>query len=392
MNKKWLLVMLAAGVVACSSASGTDLSNDGLGGDDDSNASDDSGSSSGSSSGSHSGSSSGSHSGSTKDDGGSLAEVDAGTVKAYPDAAPIPTTELGTPVELKLDAFDVPPGGEVYKCQQFGNPFNGKAADIVQLDGYMSPGSHHFFLFNMDSVSGRNKAAPFGDCPGKGIEFHPFPYLSQTPGHFVVTYPSPEMGYPIATDHGLMINVHYLNTSSKPLPVQASIKIWPANPGFVKTHVGTIFENQTKLTVAWGEDHVWHSTTNAPGGLSPLSKPYTIFSHWSHMHKWATDFQMSIGGTMVYEEPDWGEPRLITAVNDPLHKLPIQVPGNTPLTWKCQYTNNGSMYPKTTGAAVDGSLTFGDSAQFNVMCIYMAQYYPAQDGLPGYPDVVDVLQ
>ena len=87
---------------------------------------------------------------------------------------------LGPPITLTMDAFTVPPNAEVYKCQQFGNPF-GKDVDLVKMVGTMSAGSHHFFLFNMSPSTYRNTAAPLGDCPDKGLEFHPFPFLSQQP-------------------------------------------------------------------------------------------------------------------------------------------------------------------------------------------------------------------
>ncbi len=51
---------------------------------------------------------------------------------------------------------------------------------------------------------------------------------------------------------------------------------------------------------------------------------------------------------------------------------------NQGITWDCKYYND-------TGA----TLTFGDSAKSNVMCIYMGQYYPAESN---NPDVVDVAQ
>ena len=51
---------------------------------------------------------------------------------------------------------------------------------------------------------------------------------------------------------------------------------------------------------------------------------------------------------------------------------------STPITWDCTYFNN-------TGAA----LTFGDSAQTNAMCIYLAQYYPAN---AQNPDDIAVFQ
>jgi hypothetical protein len=63
-----------------------------------------------------------------------------------------------------------------------------------------------------------------------------------------------------------------------------------------------------------------------------------------------------------------------------MHLLPMQMKANTAITWQCLYTNPTSM-----------AMTFGDSAQTNVMCIYIGQYYPADTTSPSYPDIVSVL-
>ncbi len=55
----------------------------------------------------------------------------------------------------------------------------------------MSAGSHHFFLFNMTSAEAAVEppVGTLGDCAGKGLEFHPFPFLSQQPD-WTVSYPT----------------------------------------------------------------------------------------------------------------------------------------------------------------------------------------------------------
>jgi hypothetical protein len=290
--------------------------------------------------------------------------------------ADIPDAELDQPITLTMSAFTVPANSEVFKCQQFGNPW-GHDVDIVKMDGYMSPGSHHFFLFNMDATTLRTQAAPIGDCPGAGIEFHPFPYLSQTPGHYIVTYPEATMGYPIVSANGLMMNAHYLNTSSEATTPTVSITIYPAKPGVVTTHVGSIFLNNTVFDVpANTTTPTWYPKTQTP----ITAEDYTIITNWSHMHQYASDFQASTGGTTFYNETNWDEPTLRTSENDPLHMLPLQMKAGASITWQCQYTNPTSM-----------DMPFGDYAQTNVMCIYIGQYYPADTTSPSYPDIVSVL-
>ncbi len=377
----WKMAAVATALFACSNGSqtGDGFGDPGTGGGSGSSSS---GGSTSSGSGSSGGSSSGGASsgsiirgGITTGDAGPKLPADASVTTNGYDAM-VPETELGTPITLTMSAFSVPPNSEVFKCQEFGNPW-GKDTDIVKMDGYMDPGSHHFFLFNMDPTTLRTQAAPIGDCPGMGIEFHPFPFLSQTPGHYVVTFPQANMGYPVVKANGLMMNAHYLNAGTEPVSPTVSITIYPANDGFVTTHVGSIFLNNT----AFGVPKMTLTPTWYPKSSSPIvAEDYTIISNWSHMHQYSQDFQALTNGSKFYDEPDWSEPKLINAANDPMHMLPIQMKAGQSITWQCQYTNPTSM-----------DMNFGDFAQTSVMCIYIGQYYPADTTSPSYPDIVSVL-
>ena len=334
-----------------------------------------SGASAGSSGGSPGDSSAGPGLGDLMEGGGADIPAEA-SVKTNGYDADIPDAELDTPITLTMSSFSVPPNSEVFKCQEFGNPW-GHDVDLVKMDGYMSPGSHHFFLFNMDPTTLRTTAAPIGDCPGAGIEFHPFPYLSQTPGHYIVTYPEANMGYPIVSANGLMMNAHYLNTGSVAITPTVSITIYPAKSGVVTTHVGSIFLNNTVFSVpAMTTTPTWYPKTQTP----ITAEDYTIFTNWSHMHQYASDFQAQTNGATYYDEMNWNEPTLITSENDPMHVLPLKMKAGQSITWQCKYTNPTSM-----------DMPFGDYAQTNVMCIYIGQYYPADTTSPSYPDIVSIL-
>jgi hypothetical protein len=383
MNKMtWTVAAIATALVACSSGSKTGFGPEGTAGDGTSSSGGSTASSSGGGTGSSGGTSGGGSSsgssylgGVTTDGGGPKIPADAAVTTNGYDAS-VPATELDAPVVLTMSPFSVPPNSEVFKCQEFGNPW-GKDTDIVKMDGYMSPGSHHFFLFNMDPTTLRTTTAPIGDCPGMGIEFHPFPYLSQTPGHYIVTFPEANMGYPVVKANGLMMNAHYLNVGTTATTPTVSITIYPAKDGVVTTHVGSIFLNNTAFGVpAMTLTKTWYPKTQTP----ITAESYTIISNWSHMHQYATDFQALTNGKVYYDETNWSEPTLINAANDPMHLLPMQMNAGQSITWQCLYTNPTSM-----------DMNFGDFAQTSVMCIYIGQYYPADTTSPSYPDIVSVL-
>lgn len=374
--KLWSVALaFAVGVVACSSnhAGGISGSND-LEGNGSGSSGDSSGSGSSSGSGNSGSGGSGSAASGSVSQGDPMLGADAAVHTLYADAE-VPDGDVDEPVTLTMDSFTVQPGQEVYMCQQFANPF-GRDVDIVKMDGYMTAGSHHFFLFNMAPKTFRNTAAPLGTCPGMGLEFHPFPYLSQTDGHYVTSFPPDAkgipMGYPIASANGLMMNAHYLNSGATAITPTVSITIWPARAGVVQTHVGSIFLNNTSIHVPAAPTTAWYSAQQTP----ILDESYTIFTNWAHLHTSSDEFQASTGGQVFYDlKSDLTEPPLQTSSAF----LPLQMAKGASISWQCEYTGNGTDRP------------FGDSAAANVMCIYIGQYYPADQGSPDYPDIISAV-
>ena len=300
---------------------------------------------------------------------------DAAANKLYDTS--IPDAEMAQSVTLTVTPFTVQPGDEVYMCQQFSNPFGGQDADIVEIDGQMSAGSHHFFIFNMAPDTGQTTTAPIEPCPAGGLEFFPYIYLDQTTEPWDVAYPEPTMGYPLVGTNGLMMNVHFLNATSTAIEAEATATIHTAKPGVVTTHVGNLFLNNQAMSVPANTPEsapVWQSASNTP----ITTFDYNILQSWSHMHQYGLKFEatLSPSTTPFYTETQWNAPPVVNYWPNP-----IAVPSGTQFTWQCQYYN-------PTGA----TMTFGESAVNNVMCIYFGQYYPAvPPSTPGYPDIVNVI-
>jgi hypothetical protein len=378
-----VLIVASALLLACSSGTGgTGFGQNNQPGGSGGSGSGASGSSSGnyeppssggsSGSGSTGSSSSSSSSGGPADDGQSPPVSDSGGQQLMLDGT-IPAADFGDTQVLSATPFSVAAGAEVYKCQKFANPF-GAAVDLLQMHGTMSAGSHHFFLFNLDSTTASLYTTTLEDCPGKGIEFHPFPYLSQQPD-WSVQYPTAAdgspMGYPVGASNSLMINVHYLNPSSQAITANVTISIRAAKPGVVTTHVGTLFLNNTTLTVPVTPMTAPMEESMTWAGDPSLAANYSIYSSWSHMHKWSLGLTASTNGNQFYSETNWDNPPLT------YHNPVIPMTSSQSITWSCNYYND-------TGS----TLTFGDSAISNVMCIYLGQYFPANDT---NPDIIYVL-
>jgi hypothetical protein len=372
-SRFWFLATTLGALVGCSSAPTQGFGDPGSGTGDTTSTGDDGGTSSPTDP-----SSSGSGASASSDSGldayvTPIHYSDAAAGKFYDTS--IPDADEAQSVTLTITPFTVPAGDEVYMCQWFANPF-GQDVDIVEIDGQMSSGSHHFFVFNMDPSTLQTTASPLAPCPAAGLEFFPYIYLSQQP-NWDVTYPQPNMGYPLVAANGLMMNLHFLNTGSTAIDAQATVTIHTAKPGVVTVPVGNLFLNNQSMSVPANTPEsapIWQSASNTP----ITTFDYNILQSWSHMHQYGLKFEtiLSPSTTPFYTETNWNAPPVTNYWPNP-----IAVPSGTQITWQCQYYNPTS-----------ATMTFGDSALTNVMCIYFGQYYPTVPSTtPGYPDIVNVI-
>jgi hypothetical protein len=301
-------------------------------------------------------------------DGEPADDVDAGEDggEAGPDASnEAGSSEAGAPDAsnggvlaqartLTMDSFSVPPHSEVYMCQPFGHPFAGDA-EIVKVDGYESAGSK-MFLFTMSPATGMSTAGPIQDCTQNGLEHYPFVYLSQTPGHFIQTFPQPSMGYPLGDSDGLMLFAHVLNTSDQTITPTVAVNVYSAAPGVVTQEVGHILLQNTALTVhAQGDaGSQTYADTWTPSGELPAS--YSLLASWSFMHYPGTDVKASTGGTALYETTQYAAPTPVA------HSPAIVMSGSQSISWQCTYPDTGTT-----------DMAFGPS--FNQpMCAYIGTY------------------
>ncbi len=288
-----------------------------------------------------SGSSSGAAGISTSDDAGS----DSGTVPIPQNNAEIDYTQTKT---ITMDTFVVQPNQEVFKCQDFANPW-GKQVDIKTYDLDMETGSHHMFAFYK---SGGTNASLI-DCPSGGLTFGPFTFTSQQ--HEVAqTYP-PTIGATIPQGTGFTMMVHYLNTTTAAINSHVVLTMAIAKPGVVTQHAGILYLDDTSLVVKPGI-----STSNSS---YTLQQNVTIMETWSHMHQGATNFISSTSsGQTLFTTTEWAEPAA------KVYSPALTLNQGTTIKWSCTYDN-------TTGT----TRTFGESAVTNVMCISISVFYPVEN-------------
>jgi len=248
--------------------------------------------------------------------------------------------------------YTIQPGQEAVVCQDFANPLKQDVA-VLESDSTMSQGSHHMFVFSDSTIASQN-TTNVSTC--SGIEFHDFVHVAQTPTQ-VIQYPS-GVGKKLTSGQGLRILTHYLNAGSSSLVGQVTINIhWTPIAQVQRVAVG-LFLNNALIVVPTGMSTQSRTTTALPADID-------VMIAVSHMHKQAIGFQATTStGQVIYKGTLWSDPV-------PAYFKPAMVvnKGST-ITWACTYNN-------TTGK----TLTFGESAATNEMCILAGIVYPVQAGV-----------
>jgi hypothetical protein len=131
-----------------------------------------------------------------------------------------------------------------------------------------------------------------------------------------------------------------------------------AAPGTVTDHAGVMFVVQPFINVQ-------PNSTKDVKYSCLLPQDMSVIKTASHMHKHGAKFVSTVAGAPFYETDSWDHPA--PAIFDPPRKLN----GGDLLKFTCTFVNNS---PNT--------LTFGESAETNEMCILVASFFPAPEGDP----------
>ncbi len=246
--------------------------------------------------------------------------------------------------QITFNTVPVQPGGEVFKCQNFANPFGNADVEVIRSESFMTGGSHHMFVFYHDG----NFDGGTEDC--SGLEFASTIHGASRPQQ-LIEYP-PDVGRRMSGNQGLRILVHFLNTTPAPINVDITVSFDYVPAGTITGVAGSVFANQPSINIAP------RSPGNA-GGTCTIPFDAYLLGGVSHMHQYGTHFvATATTGDHLYETTEWNEP--LPRPYDP----PLFMPAGTRIDYACQYNNFSN-----------NRLTFGDSAMINEMCIFSGTYY-----------------
>jgi hypothetical protein len=253
-------------------------------------------------------------------------------------------------VKLLLDTFELGPGDEVYKCQNFENPF-GRDVAILQSQSSMSKGSHHLAVFRIDE----SENGELESC--SGLEFSGTLHSAQTLTART-TYPEGVGAFHLGTE-GVRLNAHYFNTSEDIVRPKVEVAFDFVDGDAVEYKAAQIYMNDSTLDIPPGRGTAG-GTMAIPEGVGTIR----VISAQSHMHRRAVGFQSWLDdGTELYDTTTWSEP--------PVKRFDpeVVVESGQSITWKCDYENETNQH-----------LLFGESADTTEMCVFTGFYYPAPEG------------
>jgi hypothetical protein len=241
-------------------------------------------------------------------------------------------------------AFDIPPGEEYFRCQNFSNPF-GRDVAVLTAETFMTAGAHHLFVFQRaDTTDG-----PLEPC--SGLEFGASIHRSQQSQQR--TFHPPGVGSFLSSSLGLRVQVHFFNSSPDPVRVEVAVTVRADDPEAVTELSSQIFINTFGISVPGFSTGHARQTCSVP-------KDVDLYTAGSHMHRHGTYFTARTSdGQLLFETKQWEEPA-------PWHfDPPRRLRAGTEIQLDCDYRNDGPQ-----------PLSFGESADTNEMCIFTGSYYP----------------
>jgi hypothetical protein len=257
-------------------------------------------------------------------------------------------------VMVKMDDFSVPPGTEVFMCQDFPNPFGGADVAVGRSESTMTTGSHHLHVYYGMDTPASLAAAP---CENPN-EFRPMIHLA-TVAHQVSDYGTGTAAV-LKGGVGLRFMAHYVNLGTEPITGSVVLKLTKVDPSTITRWVGQLHFNRIQMSLAPGSTQDVTTSCTIPSTFGPIG----LLNAVSHMHKHATHFVATTSsGVSLLDTTDWDEAPPMD------YPTPVMLNPGDAITWTCTYQND-----------TDQTITYGDSAIKNEMCIYIARFFSSPSG------------
>jgi hypothetical protein len=249
------------------------------------------------------------------------------------------------------------PGEETTKCFYFHTP-NTEQAIVNKWVSDMTAGSHHMIVFaSLDGMQPPD--GTLDDCSGGNI---PVPMFGTQIPHEELVMPDDDgFGVPLAQvvepNTAAYFQMHYLNSSDEPMQVHVTLSAYalPAATMYTRTDIFATYNADISIPPG-ATNHVVTATCDI------FDKKFWQMS--SHSHKQSRKTEVKDGASMIFDSTDWEHPGTRDWTAPTFYQFQ-----NTQMTWSCTYDNTGDNASRT--------VTDGQSAQTDEMCMMTGYYFPA---------------
>jgi hypothetical protein len=289
--------------------------------------------------------------GPTGDDGattmdGSATSADGSSGK---DGAP-----TGNGYTVTTGPITLEPGGERVVCID-RRLDSDHATDIVNISSELTEGGHHLVFYKSNATV--ETTTPIACSSFQGVYTGMVPLYIAQKAQTALQFPS-GVAYTLPARQMVRIELHFLNTTTKPLDITGTVHLEEARAGTVVDHANLMFYGNLNISIPPQSEATVGPTFRAFRATAPH-----IFGLTGHQHHRGTGVTIELGSrggamTPVYTNHDWADPPL--TIFDP----PIATSAGQGLRYTCTYFN-----------PTNQTISFGEGAN-QEMCFLWAYYYP----------------
>ena len=267
-------------------------------------------------------------------------------------------------LEAKIGPFVLSPGLEKTQCVVFrlNNPVG---AFIRGFRAELEEGSHHMTLYQ--SVATTEQREPV-DCVGfDTVGSGDRPIFIAERSRTALAFPRDEhgtpIGYKIEPNQMVRIELHYLNTTSKPLSIgsRTFIDTVPISSDVINSDIA--FYNTFDIKIPPNSSY---KTSVKFVASPPETRTFALTTHQhrlgTRMRVWHANDETDTSGKPVADCSDWANPPL-EIFNPPLS---FGDGGKRGLAYQCEWNN-----------PTPREVTFGESVT-DEMCVFWQYYYPGR--------------
>ena len=278
-----------------------------------------------------------------------------------PDANTIDPPARG--FQIVTPDVDIMPQQEITYCYYFRTP-NTETMAVKKWVSKMTPGSHHLIMFTT-----QNDKMPPGTLSTSGCGFGggssnvpSWTYSAQTPDASLQLPTDDGAGKPLAVEipanSAGFVQMHYFNPTDQAIKAHVTINAEALDAGatFTKTAAYVTYNNSISIPPG-ATNYKVSQSCNAPSGKFWLMS--------THAHKQAIKTEVLDGTTSTFSSTNWEHPGAQAWMT-----APFETYASGKVTYECTYNN-----------PTNRTITSGDSAATDEMCMASGYYFPATKSL-----------